>query len=163
MITDIQGYAISVEHSSCPKRLFITQGTVLGPLLFLLHINKLPQIVSSQVRLFGRLPALPWHSMTRWPMTGWITHDQIAVLTELFKIYKPVRQLCAKHKYNCHTTELKTFFAHHTIPEWNSFIAYVAEAETLTSFESQLVKLKGPSTWTTAPYAQHLSSALYSS
>ena len=77
-----------------------------------------------------------------------ITHNQIAVPAESLCISKPARELRAKHKYKYHipraiTTELKTFFVHRTIPEWNSLPACVAEAETLTGFKSQLAKLEG--------------------
>jgi hypothetical protein len=38
---------------SCTRQLLVTKETVLGPLLFLFHINDLPECVKSQVRIFA--------------------------------------------------------------------------------------------------------------
>ena len=41
------------QSRSATVDLGVSQGTVLGPLVFLLHINDLPSVVDSQVRLFA--------------------------------------------------------------------------------------------------------------
>jgi hypothetical protein len=49
-----QQVVIDGERSrSCSVDSGVAQGTVLGPLLFLCHINDLPSCVTSEVRLFA--------------------------------------------------------------------------------------------------------------
>ena len=54
-LTDrVQGVVVEGFRSSEGKVLSVVpQGTVLGPLLFLLRINDLPSVITSQIRLFA--------------------------------------------------------------------------------------------------------------
>ena len=49
LVDGIQSDLVTVD-SGVPQ---LAQGTVLGPILFLLHINDLPSVISSKVRLFA--------------------------------------------------------------------------------------------------------------
>jgi len=56
----------------------VSQRTALGPLLFLIHINDLPQDVSSQIHLFAD-NCLLYHSVKS-------TEDQLALQEDLIRL-----------------------------------------------------------------------------
>ena len=58
LIDRVQGVVVEGYRSEEGKVLSgVSQGTVLGPLLFLLHINDLPSVVDSQVCLLYTSPS----------------------------------------------------------------------------------------------------------
>ena len=80
-----------------------------------------------------------------------ITNNLVAVPASSIDINKPYStRTRAKHKHKyqtlrANTNELKHSFVHRTIPEWNILPAYVAEADSVSSFKARLAKPAGPS------------------
>ena len=80
--------------SPTPVDSWVPQGMVLGALLFLMHINDLPQVVSSRVRLFADDCLLYDTGKIRQPCKGTRPHSASGVTPGVRSLMQPNVILC---------------------------------------------------------------------
>ena len=77
-----------------------------------------------------------------------IVHGHVKVSADTLGLKPPTRSTRAQHQHKFQipratTNELKHSFVNRTVPEWNSLPAYIAEADSVSSFKTKLAKLGG--------------------